>query len=274
MDVVAEVAQPFPAIIIAELFGIPEADRPRFQTWADAMAKFFGAALGNPEENARAANDGAVQLEQYFLELLRKRGNKPGTDLMGLFIAGQNEGRLTPEEVCHQCILLLNAGHVTTIDQLANAVYALLTHPDQCKRLRAEPALAKSAVEEVLRFDPAVPLIHRIALEDLEIRGKVIRKGQVVYLGIAAANRDPAVFRDPDRFDIGRPNNRHLAFAEGPHICLGAGLARRELEIGLATLSRRMPRLRLDEERPPRRRCESLVFKGFHTLPVRFDEDP
>jgi cytochrome P450 len=270
MDIVTDLAQPFPSIMIAELFGIPEDDRFLFQKWADDVVKFWGGTLGNPEEDARAANAGAIQLEQYFLRLLKKRGSKPGTDLMGLFIAGQNEGRLSPEEVCHQCVVILNAGHVTTIDQLANAVNAFLIHPDQFQRLRDDPSLLRSAVEEVLRFDPALPLIHRVATEDLEIGGKAIRKGQVVYLGMAAANRDPEIFPDPDRFDIARPNNRHLSFAAGPHVCLGAGLARRELEIGLATLFRRMQGLRLNEASPPRRRCESLVFRGFSSLPVCF----
>src|SRR5207249_7760646 len=120
--------------------------------------KFWGGTLGNPEEDARAANAGAAQLEQYFLRLLKKRGNRPGTDLMGLFIAGQNEGRLTPEEVCHQCVVLLNAGHVTTIDQLANAVYDFLTHPNQLQRLLDDASLLKSAVEEVIRFNPPASL--------------------------------------------------------------------------------------------------------------------
>jgi cytochrome P450 PksS len=268
MDVAADFAQPLPALVIAEMFGIPAGDRHLFQEWSDALARFFGGNLGDPEQDARAANDAVVHLERYFLDLLAERRTDPGDDLMTLLLAGQAEGRLSAEEVCSQCILFLVAGHVTTIDQMTNAVHAFLRHPGQVQRLRDDPSLLASAVEEVLRYDPAVPFIHRIAAADVEIGGKRIRKGQVVYLGIAAANRDPAAFADPDRFDIARAENRHVAFAAGPHVCLGAGLARRELEVGLSTLFRRLPSLRLDEASPPRRRCESLVFRGFASLPV------
>ena len=127
------------------------------------------------------------------------------------------------------------------------------------------------AVEEALRYDGAVPFIHRVALEDVEIEGKRVKAGQVVFLGTTAANRDSEVFADPDRFDITRENvGRHLAFGYGPHGCLGAGLARQELAIGLSTLLRRLPDLRLDADHPPVRKCESLVFRGFSSLPVVF----
>src|SRR5262249_19789692 len=178
----------FPAIIIAELFGIPQEERALFQNWADDVSRFFGGTLGNPVEDARAANASAVQLEQFFLKQMQQRSTRSSTDLLDLFLAGQNEGRLTPEEVCQQCILILIAGHVTTIDQMANAVHAFLTHPDQLQKLRDDPGLIRSAVDEVVRFDPAVPLVHRLAMEDLEIGGKRIRKGQAVYLGMAPAN--------------------------------------------------------------------------------------
>lgn len=270
MDVAADLAQPLPALVIADMFGIPAGDRHLFQEWSDAAARFFGGLLDDPAEDARAANAAMVSLERYFLALLEERRKGPGDDLMSLLLAGQAEGKLSAEEVCSQCILFLVAGHVTTIDQMSNAVSAFLTHPDQTQRLRDDPSLIHSAVEEVLRYDGAVPVIHRIAAADLDVGGRTIRQGQVVYLSIAAANRDPAVFPDPDRFDIARADNRHVAFATGPHVCLGAGLARRELEIGLLTLFRRLPNLRRDEAKTPRRRCESLVFRGFHSLPVVF----
>jgi cytochrome P450 PksS len=266
-DVVRDLARPLPAVVIAELFDVPARDRDFFQEASDALAKFFGGTLGDPEADARAANAATLQLEQYFTDLIEKRRETPGHDLMSLLIAGQEAGRISAEEVCCQCILLLTAGHVTTIDQLSNAVYTLLRHPDQLQKLRDDPALIKSAVEETLRYDAAVPFILRIAREDLDVVGKTIRKGQFVYLGLAAANRDPEAFTDPDRFDVARANNCHLAFGAGPHVCIGGGLARRELEIGLLTLFRRAPRLRLIEG-GSRRRCESLVFRGFHSLPV------
>ena len=148
----------------------------------------------------------------------------------------------------------------------ANRLDALVNF--QLRKLSADPALIKGAIEEILRFDGAVSFTHRVAVADLEIGGKAVRTGEVVYLGLAAANRDPEAFTDPEVFDITRPVARHIAFGAGPHVCIGAGLTRRELEIGLLTLFRRKPGLRLIDEDPPRRRCESLVFRGFHTLPV------
>ena len=272
-DLVADFAQPLPALVIAELFAIPEKDRSDFQDWSDAIAQFFGMSLGDPEQAARASDAAAVKLEAYFLALLEERRHKPGDDLMSLLLAGQSEGKLRPEEVSAQCILLLAAGHVTTIDQMANGVNAFLDFTDEWERLRSEPALLPSAVEEALRFDSAVPLVHRICRAETQIRGQTILPGQGVYLSTAAANRDPDIFAEPDRFDIARADNRHISFGVGPHVCLGAGLARRELEIGFSALSRRFPQLRRGAE-PARRRCESLIFRGFHSLPVEASSDP
>src|SRR5262249_11493148 len=171
-------------------------------------------------------------------------------------------GRLTAEEVCAQCSLLLTAGHITTMDQLGNTVLALLNNPEQLGRLRDDPWLVRSATEEGLRYDGTVQLLQRIARADLVLRGQTIPKGDLLYLALGAANRDPEAFAEPDRFDVGRADNRHLAFGAGPHLCLGMTLARRELEISLGRLVRRLPRLRLDTKRPPRRRSDSLVFRG------------
>jgi len=190
--------------------------------------------------------------------------------MLSTMVHAQEEGRLDEGELIANAILILTAGHITTVDQLSNGVHALLTHPEQLRKLRENPSLMKSAVEEMLRFCPAVPFIHRIAAEDFELHGRKIQKGQLVFLGMAAANRDPAVFPEPERFDITRQNNKHLSFAFGPHMCLGAPLARVELEIGLAALLERMPDLRLDEAQPPRIKCNSLVFRGFEALPVRW----
>ena len=190
---------------------------------------------------------------------------------MSLLLKGQAEGRLTAEEVCAQCMMLLTAGHITTMDQLGNTVLALLNNPEQWRRLRDDPALVRSAVEEGLRYDGTGQFLQRIARQDLVLRGRTIRKGELLYLSLGAANRDPEAFPEPDRFDVGRADNRHLAFGAGPHSCLGMTLARRELEVALGRLVRRMPRLRCDEERPLRRRADSLVLRGLESLPVRFD---
>jgi cytochrome P450 PksS len=271
MDVIGDLARPLPAIVIAELFGIPPADREMFHQWSMESARFGGGAVGDPEEAARAANEAFIRQERYFRDLLEERWRRPGDDLMSMLLKGQAEGRLTAAEVCSQCILLLIAGHITTMDQLGNTVMALLKNPQQMGRLRDDPGLVRSAVEEGLRYDGAVQLRQRIARADLVLRGQTIRKGDLLYLSLGAANRDPEVFPEPDRFDVGRADNRHLAFGAGPHLCLGMTLARRELEVALARLVRRMPRLRFDEGRPLRRRADSLVFRGLESLPVRFD---
>ena len=153
-------------------------------------------------------------------------------------------GAVTAEEVCSQCILLLGAGHITTMDQLGNTALALLRDPEQLGRLRDNPALVRSATDEGLRYDGSVQLLQRVAREDLRLGGKATGEGELIYLSLGAANRDPEVFAEPDRFDVSRADNRHLAFGAGPHACLGMTLARRELEIALGRLVRRMPRLR------------------------------
>jgi cytochrome P450 PksS len=271
LDVIGHLAGPLPAIVIAELFGIPPEDRGKFHQWSMAAARFFGGAVGDPEKAARAANEAIVHQERYFRDLLEERRRRPGEDLMSLLLKGQDDGQLTAEEVCAQCILLLAAGHVTTMDQLGNTVLALLNDPEQMGRLRVDPGLARSATEEGLRYDCTGQFLQRIAREDLMLRGKTIREGELLYLVLGAANRDPEAFTEPDRFDVGRGDNHHLAFGAGPHVCLGMTLARRELETSLGRLVQRMPRLRFDEERPIRRRTNSLTFRGLESLPVRFD---
>jgi cytochrome P450 len=175
---------------------------------------------------------------------------------------------MTAAELSAQCQMLLIGGHLTLIDQLCNAVHALLVHSGQLERLRSDPALIGSAIEEALRYDPSVSFVHRVAAADLELGGVAIREGDRVLLCLAAANRDPEAFADPDAFDIGRAGARHLSFGAGPHACAGSGLARLELEVALPSLLRRLPRLALDPHDPPRRRPGSPMFRGFQALPV------
>jgi cytochrome P450 PksS len=269
MDLVTDFAQPLPAIVIAEMFGIAPEDRGSFQHWSDDIAKFFGGTFGNIEEDGHRANDAIVKLEQHFLNLIALRRQTPGNDLMSHLITHQEQGRLDAEELTAQCVLILVAGHITMIDQLCNGVYTLLKHPDQLQKLHEQPELIKLAVEEILRFNSSVPFIHRIVRKNLEIRGRLIAKGQVVFLGLASANHDPEQFSEPERFDITRQPNKHIAFSVGPHVCLGAELARRELSLGLATLFRRYPELRFTEQ-PPELRCDSLMFRGFKSVPLIF----
>ncbi|TKS59366.1 MAG: cytochrome P450 [Nitrospira sp.] len=269
MDLVSDFAQPLPALVIAEMFGIAEEDRDSFQRWSDDISKFWGGSFGNIEEDGRRANEAMVRLEQHFLNIIHLRRENPGDDLMSHLIVNQERGLVDAEELTAQCVLILVAGHVTTIDQISNGLYALLTHPEEMQKLREQPEVINSAVEEILRFDSSVPFIHRVAKEDIVIRGRRIAKGQVVFLGLAAANRDPEQFAEPDRFDITRQPNKHVAFAVGPHLCLGAELARRELALGVAALCNRFPKLRFTNE-PPERRYDSLMFRGFKSMPLAF----
>jgi len=268
-DVVADVAEPMPANVIAEMFGIPKDDHRLFRTWADDLARFLGGSVRNPGEDLLKAADASIEFERYFLRLYDVRKQKPGDDLMSLFQSGEESGRLSAAEVVAQCQLILGAGHATTIDQLANGVYTLLRHEGTWERLAASPELVKSTVEEIIRFDPSVTLVKRVATEDIVMHGKKIETGQLVLLAIAAANRDPAVFANPERFDLVRTPNKHLGFGVGHHQCLGMNLARMELEAALRKLLVRFPRLSLDAERLPVRKCDSLTFRGFARLPVR-----
>ncbi|MGQ0665742.1 MAG: cytochrome P450 [Nitrospiraceae bacterium] len=269
MDLVSDFAQPLPALVIAEMFGIAEEDRDSFQRWSDDISKFWGGSFGNIEEDGRRANEAMVRLEQHFLHIIRMRRDQPGDDLMSHLIANQEKGRVDAEELTAQCVLILVAGHVTTIDQISNGLYALLMHPEELRKLREQPDVIHSAIEEILRFDSSVPFIHRVAKEDVVIRGRRIAKGQVVFLGLAAANHDPEQFVDPDRLDVARQPNKHVAFAVGPHLCLGAELARRELALGVAGLCNRFPALRFTNELPERR-YDSLMFRGFKSMPLAF----
>jgi cytochrome P450 PksS len=266
LDVLAGYAEPLPTLVICALLGVPPEDGPALRLWSEAKGRFRGLGSGDVEAAARAANDATVHLERYFLGLVEERRRRPGDDLLSVLAAGHEEGRLTAAEVSAQCQLLFSAGHQTLIDQLCNGVHAFQSHPEQLQRLRADPSLIGPAVEEVLRYDPSVAFMNRVAAAHLAVGGQMIRRGDLVILGIGAANRDPEVFADPDRFNVRRAAKPHVAFASGPHACLGMGLARLELEVALLTLFRRFPRLRLDPGNPPRRRRETLFFRGFDAL--------
>jgi cytochrome P450 len=267
-DIAADYAEALPTLVICALMGIPAEDGPTLRTWSEAKGKFRGLSHGDVVAAARAANDATVNFERYMLDLLKERRRRPGDDLISVLAAAHDEGRLTDAEVSAQCSLIFSAGQQTLIDQLCNAVHAFLSHPEQLQTLLAEPFRIDQAVEEVLRYEPSVAFMNRAAAADLELGGRAIRKGESVLLGIAAANCDPAVFAAPDCFDIGRASKPHIAFASGAHTCLGMGLARLELEVALLTLFQRFPYLRFNPDRPPRRRWETLFFRGFATLPV------
>ncbi len=268
IEVIAELAYPLPAIVIAELLGVPPEDRDQFLLWSND----FGLILDDttaPEETMRAMY-GVADFIVYFRRIIEDRRAAPRDDVMGALIAAEEAGdRLSTDELLGNCILLLAAGHGTTTHLIGNGLVALLRHPDQLDLLRADPTLSPSAVTELLRYDAPVQSTGRLVTQDMEIGGKSIRAGQGVTLRLGAANRDPAQFPDPDRLDLTRGDSRHLAFGYGIHFCVGAPLARLEGEIAFNTMLRRLPGLRLASDAltwDP-----GVVFRGLSSLPVAFD---
>jgi cytochrome P450 len=269
MDVVADLAYPLPVIVICEMVGVPAEDRDKFREWSYAIARSLDAIAVPNEELARRANEAQDALTGYFGRLVEERRRAPRPDLLSALIAAEEAGdRLSTEELFATGILLFIAGHETTVNLIGNGTLALLRNPDQMQRLRAEPGLIASAVEELLRYDSPVQRTGRLLYEDVTISGKTIPKGSIAVALIGAANRDPAHFPDPDRLDIARTDNRHLAFGWGIHFCLGAPLARLEGQIAFSTLLQRFPKLALAGEQIEYR--ETSTLRGLRALPVTF----
>jgi cytochrome P450 len=270
MDVMAELAFPLPASVIAEMLGVPAEDRERFKKWSDDTT----AALGNLPSNLspdvlRKSIVAMEELQNYFRGIIAQRRAEPRDDLISALVRAQEEGdRLSAEELLANCVLLLNAGHETTTNLIGNGTLALLRHPDQMRRLRDDPSLIPTGVEELLRYDSPVQFTTRILKADMELGGKVLRAGQMALLVLGAANRDPEQFPDPDRLDVGRPDNKHVAFGHGPHFCLGAPLARLEGRLVFEALLRRTPDMRLDG--PPPRYRQNFNLRGLESLHVTF----
>ncbi len=275
MDVVSDLARPLPGIIITEIFGVPETERANMLGWARDITRFFGAAGGSTiemEELARKADKAAAQFCALITQLVEQRRRQPGTDMISLLSVAYQEQGFNLEKLPFQCMEILNAGMLTTTNLISNGVNALLCHPDQLQKLKKNPTLIKSAVEEILRFDTSVPFLTRIAKQDLTIGGKDITAGSVIVLGFGAANHDPEKFEEPEVFDITRTPNEHFGFSSGIHFCLGAVLARMDLTICLNTLLRRLPNLGFDPDKQAiPTKHSNLLLKGFDSLPVKFD---
>jgi cytochrome P450 len=247
LELMAELAAPLPAIVIAELLGVPASDHPRFRIWAaDIVNAASAVATGSGPQKSAAAFEA---LREYLQAIITARRSESRDDLISALVAAQEDrDALTDAELVATAILLLLAGHETTTNLIGNGTLALLQHPGELARLRAEPELLRSGIEEMLRYDSPVQATGRSALEDVEYGGVRIRRGALVIPCIGAANRDPAVFPDPDRFDVGRKDNHHLSFGFGAHFCLGAPLARLEGEIAFRALLEGFPALELAGE--------------------------
>ena len=273
MEVLADVAGPLPAQVIAAMLGVPPQDVAALKGWSDDLAAFVLAARLDGDRHARAAA-GLAAMNDYFLRLIAARRRTPGTRIIdGLIAAHDGDDRLSLEELVAACVLILFAGHETTTHFLANGLRALLLHPEAAARLRggaADPATLRRTVDEVLRWDgPSIAQV-RVAAAPIELHGRRIAPGARVYLMINAANRDPAVFARPDDFDPARADGaRQLAFGAGIHLCLGAHLARLEGEVALPLLLDALPRARLADPAPDW--SDSLVIRGLRRLDVTWD---
>ncbi len=270
MDLIEEFAYPLPVVVICEMLGVPVEDHERFKGWSLEIARSLDLILQPPDSDlARRSAHARHALTDYFRGLIAERRASPRADMLSALIAAEEAGdRLSEQELMATCILLLVAGHETTVNLIGNGTLALLRHPDELRRLRENPALIASAVEELLRYDGPVQRTARIPSAAVAIGGLTIQAGEMVMPFIGAADRDPAHFPDPDRLDIARRDNRHVAFGLGIHFCLGAPLARLEGQIAINTLAQRLPKLALATDRPEYR--QSLTLRGLKTLPVAF----
>jgi len=270
MDVIGDLAYPLPVTVICDMLGVPVTDHEQIKEWSSDIIRSLDA-IGVPSDEAIIEHGrvGRKGIADYFRGLLPDRRRNPRADLLSSLIAVEEQGdRLTEGELLSTCVLLFIAGHETTVNLIGNGLLALLRHRDQLERLLADPGLLGTAVEELLRFDSPVQRTARITNAEVELGGKVLPKGAFVVAAMGAANRDPAHFADPDRLDVARADNRHIAFGFGIHFCLGAPLARVEGQIALQSLLRRMPGLRLTGPEPEWR--ESSTLRGLKALPVAF----
>jgi cytochrome P450 len=268
MDVIEDLAYPLPVNVICEMLGVPPEDNVTFRAWSAEVARSLDPEEVIPPEVREKRQRIFEQFRNYFAGLIERKRARPGDDLLTALIQVEDAGdRLTHDELIATCILLLIAGHETTVNLIGNGTLALLRHPDQFALLRDNPALIKSAIEELLRFDPPVQFTSRIALEDMTLEGgTLLKQYERAIILLAAANRDPAQFPDPDRLDITREDNRHLAFGLGIHFCLGAPLARVEGQIAIGELVRRFPKMQLAVAQPPYK--EQITLRGLAALPV------
>ena len=269
MDVIADFANPLPAIVTAELFGVPVEDHENLKTWSTDFAEMLGNFQHNPDR-ARGVLKSTENMLAYFQNAIRDQARHPRPGLVQSLMNAEVDGaRLTEEEVIANLIVTMVGGQETTTNLIGNGLVSLLRNPDQLELLKNDPSIVASAIEELLRYESPSQHTARLAPDDMVLGGKQIRKRQAVIAVFAAANRDPERFADPDTLDLRRPDNRHVAFAWGAHYCFGAPLARMEGRIAFETLLRRLPNLRLEPRELAWR--ENMGLRGLKSLDVSFD---
>ena len=268
MDVISDFALPLPATVISTMLGVQPEGQDQFKQWSDDIVMAF-SGHADPVDRFRRGQQSLFELADYFRPFVTRLRHDPQDDIMGALVMAEEAGdQLTEEELFANCVLLLVAGHETTTNLIGNGLLALLRHPRQFALLREEPALIRSAVEELLRYDSPAQNFSRLALEDIEVGGTTIRQGDRIFLCYGAANRDPEQFEHPDQLDIRRPVNHHVAFSNGIHYCLGAALARLEGQLALQALVERMPKMTLTAE--PVEWNSNLSLRGVKALHVTF----
>lgn len=268
MDIIRDLAEPLPAIVTAEMLGVPLSDRHQLKDWSADFAEMLGNFQHNPENAPRMLRT-VQDMTAYFRDTIRRQKDHPQEGLVhSLTIAEVDGDRLTEEEVVATSIVTMVGGQETTTNLIGNGVLTLLRNPGEMKRLRDDPSLVPTAVEEMLRYESPSQHTGRLAPADVQLGGRAIRKGQAVMAVMAAANRDPERFPDPDHFDISRKDNRHLAFGYAAHFCFGAALARVEGQETFEAIIRRLPDLEL--EPGPLVWRNNLGLRGLTSLPVRF----
>jgi cytochrome P450 len=267
-DMIADFAYPLPASVIMDMLGVPRSDLDVMKVWSDDIALFVGIARATPDKYEKA-QAGTRAMAAYFRRLVAERRKAPREDMISALIAAEEQAQhLTEDEIVASCILLLFAGHETTANLIGNGVLAFLRHPAELAKLRARPELADNAVEECLRYDGPSGALARVVAVAHEMGGRELKAGERVYAWMNAANRDPRRFSDPDRFDIERPDNRHLTFGHGAHFCLGAPLARLEAQIAFPRIFERLQGLELTTDKFEW--MDSLILRGVKKMPVRF----
>jgi cytochrome P450 len=267
LDIVADLARPLPVTVIARILGIPPEERNRLKQWSHWLSYIFDPM--KTSNVSQQLNQSILEFRDYLTYLIAKRRQHPQNDLISALIQARDEhDKLSEEELLVTCMLLFVSGEETTVNLIGNGMLSLLCHPDQLEKLRQNPSLIQSAVEELLRYESPLQICGRTAIENLEIGGKLIKKGPPVFLILGAANRDPAQFHNPDQLDITRSENNHFAFGDGIHYCLGSVLARTQGQMAINTLVQRLPHLKLQTDQLEWR--ENIFLRGLKSLPVSF----
>jgi len=265
-ELMQQVAHPLPVRVIGKMLGISDEMQPQLVQWSDAIATFFG----NPRrtvEQAAATQDAVLSLTGYFRGVVAKRRSAKGSDLISLLLEIEEDGEvLTEEELYAQCVMLLFAGHETTRNLIGNGMLTLLRHPGEAGRLRDDPTLIRSGVEELLRYESPVQNTGRVVMEEMELCGTSLSPGAIVYVMLGSANRDPRHFPDPAMLNLARPNNNHLGFGAGAHFCIGSQLARLEAQAAVLGLIQRFPKMSCSTDSPRWR--PNFVLRGLSSLPV------